>query len=274
MKIISSLGLLSFGLAAAAFATEEPAKLGSTFFTWESRVAKPTEVGERREVAKNPTATLKELECHISTLNPDRASHPPHTHPQEELIILRDGTLDVQVNGAVTRVGPGSLFFFAANDPHAVQNHGDQPATYFVFNFSTAVTATLKGQAAQPAGPGRLGSTIFHWDKLTAEPMKFGARRQVTDRPTLTLAGLECHVTTLNPGEASGKPHNHAEELVLLVKEGRVDVTVNGKSEQLGGGSICFIATGDVLGVTNPGSSPATYYIIRLKTEATPVAGS
>ena len=252
-------------------AAESSPKLGSKVFTWESLAVKPTGVGERRDVSDNPTATLHVFECHISTLNPGRASHPPHTHPQEELIVLREGTLDVQVNGVITRVGPGSLFFFASNDPHNVMNPGDKPATYFVFNFATAVTPTLRDQAAQPAISGRRGSSIFDWTKLEAKATKTGERRDVTDLPTLTLANFECHITTLKAGEAPHAPHRHPDEEIILVKDGQMDVTINGVTQRAGPGSICFISSGDEHGWKNAGDTVATYYVFRLKTEATPV---
>lgn len=258
------------GLLAAAEPT--PARIGSTVFKWESLEVKPTGVGERRDVARNPTATLHEFECHISTLNPDKASHPPHTHPQEELIILREGELDVHINGTDTRVGPGSLFFFASNVPHAVQNHGAKPATYFVFNFATAATAELRGKAPLPDDPKRLGAAIFQWNKLVAEPKETGARRGVTDLPTSTLANFECHVTTLKPGVAPHAPHRHPDEEIVLLTEGSLDVTVNGATTRIGPGSIVFVSSGDLHGWKNAGDTPATYYVMRLKTEATPAA--
>jgi quercetin dioxygenase-like cupin family protein len=251
-------------------AAAEPAKLGSTLFTWDGFTAKPTGVGERREVARQPTATLREFQSHISTLNPHLASHPPHTHPQEELIILREGELDVHINGTNTRVGPGAVFFFASNDPHAVQNPGDKPATYFVFNFSSAATAEMRGKAPLPADPGRLGSSIFHWDQLEVTPTKTGERRAMTSGPTATLAGFSCHATTLNAGETPHAPHRHADEEIILIKEGRLEVTVNGVTSRVGPGTVVFISSGDMHGWKNAGETPATYYVIRVITEATP----
>jgi quercetin dioxygenase-like cupin family protein len=255
-------------------AAAEAPKQGSKLFTWESLTVKPTGVGERRDVANNPTTTLRTFECHISTLNPSRASHPPHTHPQEELIILRDGILDVHINGTNTRVGPGSLFFFASNDPHAVQNPGDKPATYFVFNFATAVTPTLRGQAAAPATSGRMGSSIFEWTKLEMKPTKTGERRDVTNLPTLTLANFECHITTLKAGETPHAPHHHPDEEIILVKEGQLDVTIQGTTQRAGPGSIVFVSSGDEHGWKNVGDTAAIYYVIRIKTEATPVVAA
>ncbi|HEX2861510.1 MAG TPA: cupin domain-containing protein [Lacunisphaera sp.] len=267
LPVMASAMALSFARGAEGV---PPATLPSTVFTWESLGVKSSGVGERRDVARNPTATLREFECHISTLNPNLASHPPHTHPQEELIILRDGELDVHINGVNTRVGPGSLFFFAANDPHAVRNPGDKPATYFVFNFSSAITDTLRGKAPLPADQGRLGSAIFHWEQLKYETTKAGGRRSVVDLPTATLANYECHVTTINAGLAPHAPHHHADEEIVLVKEGELDVTINGTTTRAGAGSIVFVSSGDEHGWKNAGTGPATYYVMRLKTAATP----
>lgn len=263
--------VLSITTVSISAQPSEPApKLGSTVFTWESRVVKTTPVGERRDVARNPTASLREFECHISTLRPGQASHLPHTHAQEELIILREGVLDVHINGVNTRVSPGSLFFFASNDPHAVKNPGEQPATYFVFNFTTGLTAALKGQAPQPADPGRMGSTIFDWEKLAATATKTGELRSVTDQPTATLANFECHITTIMAGLAPHAPHHHADEEILLLKEGLLDVTINGRTRRVGPGSICFISSGDEHGWHNVGETAATYYVMRLVTDGTP----
>lgn len=259
--------LLVLPLAAQEPATAAP--LGSSVFTWETREAKPTPVGERREVARQPSATLEEFECHISTLNPNQASHPPHTHPQEELIILRDGTLDVHINGQETRVGPGSLFFFAANNPHAVQNRGDKPATYFVFNFSTALTAKLRGQPMAPTPEGAMGSSIFEWSKLAVIPTAKGERRDLFDKPTATLGNFECHVTTIKPGEAPHAPHHHPDEEILLLKEGLLDITINGRTQRATPGTIVFVTANDEHGWRNAGETNATYYVMRLKTEKT-----
>ncbi len=247
-----------------------PAKIGSTVWRWEDFTVNPTPVGARRDVARNPTATLEEFECHISTLNPAQASHPPHIHSQEELIILREGTLDVHVNGTDTRVGPGSLFFFASNNPHAVQNHGDKPATYFVFNFSTAATAAMKGQVSGPTTEKHLGASIFDWEKLAVKPTANGERRDVFDKPTATFASFECHITTIKAGEAPHAPHHHGEEEILLLKEGQLDVTINGKTTRIGPGSIVFASSNDEHGWRNTGTTAATYYVLRLRTEKTP----
>ena len=258
-------------LSLVAQAAAPAARLGSTVFKWEDLQAKPTGNGERRDVTDRPTATFEVFESHITTLLPGKRSHPPHQHAREEFIILRDGTLDVSVNGAVTRAGPGSLLFFASNDFHNVTNVGDTPATYFVFNFSTAATkdAPKEGAAAAKA-PGKLGSRVFDWSKLVFKPGKVGGRRDVVDSPTTTLTKFECHVTTLNPHEAPHAPHHHPDEEIVLIKEGALDVTINGVTTRANAGSIILAGSNDEHGWRNALETPTTYYVARIVTGATP----
>lgn len=126
--------------SAGALAQNVPAILGPAVFDWNAMEAKKTDVGALRSVVRAPTATLSELEMHITTLNPGLASHPPHQHPNEELVILREGTVEVLSGGAWKRLGPGSIVFNASNSPHALRNVGDTPATYFVINWQTPAT--------------------------------------------------------------------------------------------------------------------------------------
>jgi mannose-6-phosphate isomerase-like protein (cupin superfamily) len=91
-----------------------------------------TKTGERREVFDAPTATLERFASHITTLNAGEAPHPAHKHPEEELMILKEGTLEVTLNGQASRIGAGGMIFCASNEMHGLRNVGTTPATYYV----------------------------------------------------------------------------------------------------------------------------------------------
>jgi len=107
----------------------------SKVFDWTKLEAKATSTGARRDVTRAPTPTLDELEIHITTLNPGQAPHAPHRHPEEELMIVREGTLETTQNGIATRVGPGSVIFQASNELHGLRNVGTTQATYHVISW-------------------------------------------------------------------------------------------------------------------------------------------
>jgi uncharacterized cupin superfamily protein len=107
----------------------------STVYEWSTKDAKPNEWGAVRQVMRTPTPTLDELEIHISTLAPGKSPHAPHQHQHEELLIIKEGTLETFQSGATRRVGPGGIIFQASNELHNVTNVGQTPATYFVIGW-------------------------------------------------------------------------------------------------------------------------------------------
>lgn len=111
--------------------------MGSSVFDWKTLGVQKTNVGETRKVCQAPTATLDELECHITTLNPGETPHPPHQHPDEEVVIVREGTVESLVNGTKRVVGPGSVIFQASNQLHSIRNVGTVPATYHVIKWNS-----------------------------------------------------------------------------------------------------------------------------------------
>ena len=115
-------------------------------------------------------------------------------------------------------------------------------------------------------------SAVFEWRALQAVPIPNGERRQVLDGPTATVDLLHVHVTTLAVGKASGEAVRHLQEEVLIVKEGEVEVSLDGTTQKVGAGSILFFAAGAVTRLRNVGTTPATYYVIYYKTPKTPKA--
>jgi len=129
----------------AVAAHSQTSVMHSTLFEWNNVTPKQTEVGAARQFFRSQTATLDELELHVTTLNPGLSSHAPHKHPNEELVIIKEGTVEALVNGEWKRAGPGSVIFNASNELHALRNVGTTPATYHVINWRSPGT-----QKAQP----------------------------------------------------------------------------------------------------------------------------
>jgi quercetin dioxygenase-like cupin family protein len=254
-------------------------RLGSTAFIWERLEAHANgTTGVRRNVSDLPTATIGALEIHISTLNPGQSSHPPHRHGNEEFIVLKEGALEVGLGGVTAdvrrteTVGPGAVFFFAANQYHNVENKGDRPATYLVFNIHTAATPRTPpdGTPSDPVPAGKLNSVIFDWEKSVAKPTPTGSRRDIFNGATTTAKNFECAVITLNAGKSYGTRGVTSTEQLLVVKDGLLDVTVNGKTERGTPGTIFFIASLDTHKVGNATDKSATFYLFDITTELAP----
>ena len=53
---------------------------------------------------------------------------------------------------------------------------------------------------------------------------------------------------------------------MMLLKEGTLEATVNGRTFSLSAGSVLFIAQSDLHGWRNNGTTPATYFVLSWKT--------
>jgi len=128
----------------ALFGSSKFKVMDSAIFEWNDVEVKSTKTGSVRTFFRSQTATLDELECHVTTLNPGDSSHPPHKHPEEEIIIIKEGTVEALVNGKMKQVGPGSVIFQASNQMHSIKNVGTTPTTYHVFSWHSPGTMTKK----------------------------------------------------------------------------------------------------------------------------------
>jgi quercetin dioxygenase-like cupin family protein len=143
--LASALLLSSSGLnvhAQTNSATESSASstakppMHSRIFQWSDMQARPTDIGASRNVFDAPTATLDNLSCHITTLNPGKEPHPAHRHPEEELLVIKEGTLEVTQNGVTNQVSAGGMVFCASNELHGWRNGSTNPVTYYVIHVS------------------------------------------------------------------------------------------------------------------------------------------
>ena len=151
MKTTCILAAFALSFTSAMFAAESSSSsdaaknsteplLASTVFDWTKLQPTPIPNGERRAVLDSRTATLDKLHCHITTLKPGEVSGEPRLHLQEEIIIIKEGTIEAMFDGNTRTAGPGSIVFFASNATTRLRNIGDGPATYYVVYYYTPLT--------------------------------------------------------------------------------------------------------------------------------------
>lgn len=87
---------------------------------------------QSRQMFKGGTRSGYQIDLHETELPAGEAPHPPHRHVHEELLLIRDGLLDVNIGGKTARLGPGSVAYLASNQEHGWRNAGTTPAKYFV----------------------------------------------------------------------------------------------------------------------------------------------
>ena len=122
-------------LPVAAMAQDSPLQgnsLPSATWTFDQLPVNATNDGQFRAVLKGRLATGESLETHETTLPPGGMPHPAHHHVHSEMWLIREGTVELTINGASHRLGPGGVGFVRSNEEHGIKNVGTTPATYFV----------------------------------------------------------------------------------------------------------------------------------------------
>ena len=110
------------------------AALGSAVFDFH-KLHRHQLKGEQRPfkadtIFEGATRNLKKLHSHASTLAPG-AGYPPQQDPIDIAMVLLRGKVETLGQKATAP----AVFFYPAGRPHGLQNVGDEPAQYVVFEF-------------------------------------------------------------------------------------------------------------------------------------------
>jgi len=106
----------------------------SQIFRFSEMPVTPNENGGwGRAVIHGTLPTGEFVECHETMLPAGKMPHPPHRHPNTELVMIREGKVEYEMDGVKQApVGPGDVIFTASNVMHGMTNVGNKPALYFV----------------------------------------------------------------------------------------------------------------------------------------------
>lgn len=122
--------LLPAAVELPAFAQGD--SLPSATFSFDKLAVEGREHAEIRHIMKGKLATGEAVEVHESTLPPNGYPHAPHHHTHSEMWLIREGTVELSINGKTQLLGPGGLGFVRSNEEHGIKNPGTVPATYYV----------------------------------------------------------------------------------------------------------------------------------------------
>jgi quercetin dioxygenase-like cupin family protein len=117
-------------LAGSAAAQKTP--LGSRMLKYEDLMVRTNGANRQRAILSGPGRTGFDIGLHETELAPGLAPHASHHHVHEEMILIREGTLEVTIAGKSTTLGPGSVAYVASNEEHGWRNVGETRARYFV----------------------------------------------------------------------------------------------------------------------------------------------
>jgi quercetin dioxygenase-like cupin family protein len=91
--------------------------------------------GEVRIYFEGATEQVRSMIAGSLRLKPGAEPHPPHQHEEEEFLLVTEGTGEISLEGAVTRIGPGAMMYCAANRLHGIRNTGQTALEFYFFKW-------------------------------------------------------------------------------------------------------------------------------------------
>jgi (S)-ureidoglycine aminohydrolase len=121
----------------AAPNAERGAKAGGSFIVnWNDIAFKEHDRGGVRNFFIRPTTMLNKFDIHVTTMNPGKISHPPHTHTNEEIILMLDGSGEMQIGNEHQACQAGDVVFLNSMVLHNFSNNSSKPATYYAIQWN------------------------------------------------------------------------------------------------------------------------------------------
>ena len=250
--------VLTFLFSGIFFQNMNEPKLVTKVYDWNKLKVEKTNSGERRQIMEGKSNDLAYLEMHETTLNPGKAPHGSHTHADmEEMIIVKEGKVEENINGEKRVLGPGSVILVMPGDEHGIWNAGDTKASYYIIRWKT--DQPVNTARAKESG----GSIFYNWNDIEFQSTSKGGKRQFMNRKTALLDNLEMHVTTLNEGVTSHAEHVHSNEEIILVIKGEAEESIDGTPHRMGPGSLVFLTDEVPHGIRNAGKGQCEYFAFK-----------
>lgn len=109
---------------------------GGSFITdWNDLEFQPHDKGGIRQYFNRPTSMEKRFDIHVTTLNSGIKSHEPHTHRSAEIVLMINGSSEMEIGEGLYKGTDGDLYFIGSNVPHAIKNIGAESCMYFAIQW-------------------------------------------------------------------------------------------------------------------------------------------
>ena|SRR5579863_10338407 len=120
--------------AAADTSLEKLPRLGTKAYIFNELPVTTNGKNKQRRMFTGKTHTGFKLESHQSDIAPGEVNHPPHQHLREEMMLVREGIMELTISGKPYRLGPADVGFIGSNEIHNAKNVGTVRAQYFIVN--------------------------------------------------------------------------------------------------------------------------------------------
>jgi (S)-ureidoglycine aminohydrolase len=236
------------------------APIKSDCYSWKNSVVEKTATGVKRSIVMGSATDFEFMEISAITLEKGKAEEKT-SHPDfEEMIIVKEGRLNIIINGDDKIAGRGSVAIVMPEMEHRYVNAADGETTFYVLRYKSR--NPVDAERGKKSG----GSFVMDWNEVkfnSRRDGKGGTRSFFTNATTMGKR-LELHSTLLSPSQNSHAPHRHRAEEMVIILDADVEMYLgpgekDGKTKKATDGDIIYLVSNEYHAISNIGSEPALY---------------
>lgn len=126
---------VAVGSPVAMMAAAAGAKLPDAVMTEGNSKLVKEPFGDLRIYFDGPTDQLKAMTAGSLRLKAGMSPHPPHQHPEEEFMVLTEGSGEISIEGRITKVAAGGMMYCAGGKLHGIVNTGKTPLMFYFYKW-------------------------------------------------------------------------------------------------------------------------------------------
>jgi mannose-6-phosphate isomerase-like protein (cupin superfamily) len=199
------------------------------------------------------TCNLEHLTVHVSVLSPGCCPHPPHVHPEEEILLVLDGEAVCVIPDSAEQpdprtevLRPGEYVYYPAYQYHTIRNASECPVVYIM----------MKWRGPIISGPCQWSVPVIRPETFFPMNGENFAVRGLMEFCTSYLTKLHAHQSMLLPG-GGYEPHVDEHDVAIIVLSGILET----RGRTFGPNAFILHSAGSSHGIRNIGDNIARYLV-------------
>jgi len=127
--------------------------------------------------------------------------------------------------------------------------------------------ACILGICADALGRDQIASDVYSWKAAPVEKIAEGSRRAIVKGSATDFSLMEISAVTLNTGKTASELAQTNYEMMIVIKDGSMKITIDGEGKIVSRGSVAVILPGDACSLSNSGVGDATFYTLRYQSK-------
>lgn len=208
---------------------------------------------EARTLFSGETMHLSDITFDVARINKSDGPKDLFNQQQEQILIVKDGELNISLAGKTETIGEKSVIFLLPGEKASISSKSAE-SHYYIMSYEAHEKTDLN------RGKRDGGSFIIDFNKLDYNEHDRGGIRNYFHRSTAMCGYYEMHMTNLNAGIKSHEPHVHGATELVIITEGETEMEIGNEIYNAKKGDVYFLASNVPHAIKNTGNKQCQYF--------------